>query len=109
MFIVFVLILWFDVLVQYFIEFVLFGNGCFGVLVFGGVEEECIIFNEIGMWFGLFQDVDCFNVVVVLLEICCFLFEGKNVEVEEFVVVNFICVGVGLGCVNGVNFFYGFY
>ena len=85
------------------------GNGRLGAMVFGGVEEEKIVLNEISLWSGSRQDADREGAAQALGEIRRLLLDGKNADAEKLVNANFICQGAGSGRGRGKDVPYGSY
>lgn len=48
--------LWYVQLVEVWMEFLFIGNGCLGVMIYGGIEEEKLVLNELIMWFGQYNE-----------------------------------------------------
>jgi alpha-L-fucosidase 2 len=101
--------LWFDQPAVNFTQSLPIGNGRLGALIFGGVEDEKIVLNEISLWSGSKQDADREGASKVLGEIRRLLLEGKNAEAEKLVNANFICQGAGSGHGRGKDVPYGCY
>jgi len=97
----------FDAPARQFIEATPLGNGRFGCMLFGGVDEERLLLNESGMWSGSVQEADRPNASAVLPEIRRLLVEGKNLEAEKLVLDNFTCAGAGSGWGSGAAKPYG--
>ena len=49
-------VIWLDHPAEHFTSALPLGNGTMGALVFGGVDRERIVLNEIGLWSGSVQD-----------------------------------------------------
>jgi alpha-L-fucosidase 2 len=102
--------LWFEQPATSFHESLPLGNGRIGAMVFGGVNEERIVLNEGSLWSGSRDErADRPEAHKALPEIRRLLLEGKNVEAERLVNVNFTCQGKGSGHANGVNLPFGCY
>lgn len=101
--------LWFDKPAAHFTQSLPIGNGRLGAMIFGGVEEEKIVLNEISLWSGSKQDADREGASQALGEIRRLLLEGKNAEAEKLVNANFICQGAGSGRGRGKEVPYGCY
>ena len=101
--------LWFGQPATNFQQSLPLGNGRIGVMVFGGVAEECIVLNESSVWSGSREDADRPEAHQVLPEIRRLLLEGKNVEAEKLVNANFTCRAKGSGHGNGANVPFGCY
>jgi len=85
------------------------GNGRLGAMIFGGVEEERLVLNEISLWSGAPHDADKEDAAQHLPEIRRLLREGKNAEAEKLVYAHFTCKGVGSNRARGRNVPYGSY
>lgn len=101
--------LWFDKPAVNFTQSLPIGNGRLGAMIFGGVDDEKIVLNEISLWSGSKQDADREGASKVLGEIRRLLLEGKNAEAEKLVNANFICQGAGSGRGRGKDAPYGCY
>jgi alpha-L-fucosidase 2 len=66
------------------------GNGHQGAMVFGGVPENRIQFNEHTVWTGFPRSYAHTNAVAVLPEIRGLLFEGKQKEAESLAMEQFM-------------------
>ena len=71
------------------------GNGWQGAMVFGGVDKDRIVLNEISLWSGRKQDSDQQNAYQYLPQIQQLLLEGKNVQAQNLLYKHFICKGPG--------------
>ncbi len=85
------------------------GNGRLGAMVFGGVQQEQIVLNEITLWSGCKQDADNPEAAQYLPQIRQLLLDGKNKQAEALVIKNFVCRGKGSGHGQGANDPYGSY
>ncbi|HUT12608.1 MAG TPA: glycoside hydrolase family 95 protein [Thermoguttaceae bacterium] len=68
------------------------GNGRLGAMVFGGVENERIQFNEDTLWFGEPHDYSHEGAAEYLPEIRKLLFEGKQAEAQSLAGQQFMSV-----------------
>lgn len=71
------------------------GNGRIGMMPDGGVSSETIVLNEISMWSGSPQDALnplAINSLPIIREM---LFEGRNLEAQEYMYKTFTCKGGG--------------
>src|SRR5437879_12967646 len=75
------------------------GNGRLGMMPDGGIEHENIVLNDITLWSGAPQDANDDEAYKYLPEIRRLLADGKNDEAQAVVNKNFICKGIGSGCV----------
>lgn len=85
------------------------GNGRVGAMVFGGVDSDRIVLNEISLWSGGPQDADRADAHQYLKPIQDLLIQGKNKEAQELLQKHFVAEGVGSGFGNGANEKYGSY
>ena len=84
------------------------GNGRIGMMPDGGVENECIVLNDITMWSGS-QDAEAMNpqAILYLPEIRQLLLTGKNLEAQKLMYEYFHCGGLGSAFGNGKDAPYG--
>ena len=101
--------IWLDQPAKVFTESLPLGNGRFGAMDFGGVENERIALNEDSLWSGSVQNSDRTNAAAALPKIRELLLAGKNHEAESLVNHNFTCAGRGSGNGHGGNVPYGSY
>ena len=101
--------IWFDKPAEHYTESLALGNGRLGAMVFGGVDNERVVLNEISMWSGSKEDSDRKDAHKVLPEIGKLLLEGKNIEAQKIVHENFTCSGSGSGHARGANLPFGCY
>jgi alpha-L-fucosidase 2 len=101
--------LWYEQPATHFTQSLPLGNGRLGAMVFGGVEQERIVLNEISLWSGSPQDADRPDAYKHLPEIRRLLLEGHNVEAQNLVLQAFNCQGAGSGAGAGANVPYGSY
>ena len=76
-------ILWYDKPAEEWVEALPVGNGRLGAMVFGGVEQARIQFNEETLWTGVpreYQNPDAFKYLATVRQL---LFEGKQKEAED--------------------------
>ena len=99
----------FDVPAEKFYESCPVGNGRLGAMLFGGVEVERLILNELTLWSGSPYPNDREGAQAALPEIRRLLWEGKNPEAEAVLLKSFVCAGRGTGFGNGANDPYGSY
>jgi alpha-L-fucosidase 2 len=86
------LILWYSQPAREWTEALPLGNGRLGAMVFGGVEEERIQFNEDTLWAGKPRDYSHPGAASVLPEIRRLLFDGKQKEAEDLAMDRFMSV-----------------
>ncbi len=84
--------LWYDKPASKWTEALPVGNGRMGAMVFGGVEEERIQFNEETLWTGSPHSYAHPGAVQHLPEIRRLLFAGKQQEAEELALREFMSV-----------------
>src|SRR3984957_14470290 len=82
--------LWYQQPAQKWTEALPIGNGRMGAMVFGGVPDERIQFNEDTLWTGHPHDYVRSGAKASLPEIRNLLFEGKTAEAEKFVRSSFL-------------------
>lgn len=85
-------ILWYDRPAKDWSEALPVGNGIMGAMVFGGVPEEHIQFNEHTIWTGQPRSYAHPGAVKALPEIRRLLFEGKQKEAEKLAMDEFMSV-----------------
>ncbi len=102
-------VIWLDHPAEHLTSALPLGNGTMGALVFGGVDRERIVLNEIGLWSGSVQNPDRADAHEYLPEIRRLLLEGRNLEAETLLSEHFTCAGAGSGQGNGANEPYGCY
>ncbi len=102
-------VIWLDHPAEHFTSALPLGNGTMGALVFGGVDRERIVLNEIGLWSGSVQDPDRADAHEYLPQIRKLLVEGRNLEAEALLSQHFTCAGAGSGQGNGAKLPYGCY
>ena len=71
------------------------GSGRLGGMLFGGVEKEKIVLNELSVWSGGVNDQNKKGAYKALPEIIDLLKAGKNPEAEALVNKAFVCEGPG--------------
>lgn len=76
-------VLWYDRSAKIWEEAVPLGNGHLGAMVFGGVSDERIQFNENTLWDGYPQDPNNPDALKALPEVQRLIFEGKNNEAVQ--------------------------
>src|SRR6266542_3425461 len=84
-------LIWFDTPAANFTESTPLGNGRWGAMMFGGVDEERIVLNENSVWSGSRQDADRPDAYKALPAIQKLLLEGKNSQAEALVNAQFVC------------------
>jgi alpha-L-fucosidase 2 len=84
--------LWYRQPAEKWIEALPVGNGYLGAMVFGGVPECRVQFNEHTVWTGFPRSYAHTNAVAVLPEIRRLLFEGKQREAEALAMRDFMSV-----------------
>ncbi len=102
-------VIWLDHPATHFTSALPLGNGTMGALVFGGVDRERVVLNEIGLWSGSLEDPNRHDSHEYLPEIRRLLLEGQNLEAEKLLSEHFTCAGAGSGQGNGANVPYGCY
>lgn len=83
-------ILWYDSPAEAWEETLPLGNGRLGMMPDGGIDEECIILNEISMWSGSEADYSNPDAAESLPEIRELLLEGRNAEAQEVMYERFV-------------------
>ncbi len=101
--------LWYEEPATHFSQSLPLGNGRLGAMVFGGVERERVVLNEISLWSGAPEDADRPEAYRQLPQIRRLLLEGRNLEAQELVHREFTCRGAGSGHGAGANVPYGCY
>jgi len=84
------LTLWFDQRAEKWTDALPIGNGRMGAMIFGGVPDECIQFNEDTLWKGQPHDYVRAGAREHLAEIQQLLFAGKIKEAEGVAKTNFL-------------------
>lgn len=87
--------LWFKEPASKFTESCPMGSGRMGAMVFGGVQKERVVLNEITLWSGSPQDADREDAHKVLPELRRLLVEGKNLEAQDLLQREFVAKGPG--------------
>lgn len=82
--------LWYQEPAKEWTEALPIGNGKLGAMVFGGVEEDRIQFNEESLWTGGPRDHNMPDAHNYLAEIRKLLFEGKQAEAEKLAGLHFM-------------------
>ncbi|HPM59014.1 MAG TPA: glycoside hydrolase N-terminal domain-containing protein [bacterium] len=101
--------LWYDRPAEHFTESLPLGNGRIGSMVFGGVDSEKLVLNEISLWSGAPQEADRPDAAAWLPQIRELLLRGENRAAQELVMQHFVCAGAGSGYGSGANVPYGCY
>lgn len=101
--------IWFESPATHFTESLPLGSGRLGAMVFGGVENERVVLNEISMWSGGPQNADRPDAHKSLPEIRRLLAEGKVIEAQTLVAQTFTCSGAGSGYAQSEVVPYGAY
>ncbi|HOC25898.1 MAG TPA: glycoside hydrolase N-terminal domain-containing protein, partial [bacterium] len=70
--------LWYDRPAEHFTESLPLGNGRIGSMVFGGVDSEKLVLNEISLWSGAPQEADRPDAAAWLPQIRELLLRGEN-------------------------------
>jgi len=99
----------FDAPAVHFTQSIPLGNGRLGAMVFGGVNRERIVLNEISMWSGGIEDPNRHDAHEYLSSIQQLLKEEKNKEAQELLQKHFTSAGQGSGNGNGKNVKFGCY
>jgi alpha-L-fucosidase 2 len=84
--------LWYDKPAEKWTEALPIGNGSLGAMIFGGVEQERLQFNEETLWQGEPTDYANKGSYQYLDKIRQLLFDGKQKEAEELAMANFMGV-----------------
>ena len=84
--------LWYDKPAQEWTEALPVGNGRLGAMVFGGIENERLQFNEDTLWTGQPHEYQHEGAVKYLPTIRKLLFEGKQRQAEELAMEQFMSV-----------------
>ncbi len=103
------LTMYYDQPASHFSQSLPLGNGRLGAMVFGGVQQERIVLNEISLWSGSPEDANRPDAHQKLAEVQRLLKEGKNAEAQKLVMENFTCRGKGSGHGSGANVPFGCY
>src|SRR5687768_17775861 len=82
--------LWYDKPATKWVEALPIGNGRIGAMIFGGVAEDRIQFNEETLWTGAPRDHNKPDAHRYLDEIRKLLFEGKQKEAEALAEKHFM-------------------
>lgn len=85
------------------------GNGRIGGMVFGGVQQERIQFNEESLWSGSPQEADNPEALTVLQTIREYLVQGKYADAQKLTQEKFLCKGVGANLGSAANEQFGCY
>ena len=99
----------FDLPARHFTESLPLGNGRLGAMVFGRVNQERIVLNEISMWSGGIQNPNRPDAYKYLPEIQRLLKEGKNIEAQTILQDHFVSAGKGSGFGQGKDVKFGCY
>ena len=84
--------LWYNKPAQKWTEALPIGNGGLGAMIFGGIENDRIQFNEETLWNGSPNDYARKGAVQHLDKIRQLLFDGKQKEAEEYAMSEFMSV-----------------
>lgn len=87
--------LWYDRPAEGWTEALPVGNGHLGAMVFGGVADERIQFNEDTLWVGGPHDYTHPGAAEVLPELRRLLFDGKQAEAERLAMERFMSLPLG--------------
>ena len=94
--------LWYNVPSAQWTDATPLGNGRLGMMVFGGVNEECVQLNEETFWSGWeYSGYDDPETYQHLDEIRRLIFEGNYTQAQELCNRYFVCRGEGHHDVNG--------
>lgn len=85
------------------------GNGRLGAMVFGDVNRDRIVLNEISMWSGGVEDPNRHDAHKYLGSIQQLLKEEKNEEAQQLLQKHFTSAGKGSGHGNGSKVKFGCY
>lgn len=77
--------LWYDQPAEQWVEALPVGNGRLGAMVFGGVDEERIQFNETTVWAGAPYDPVNPKALAALPEVRALIFDGKQQEATDLI------------------------
>ena len=99
----------FDKPAIHFTQSVPLGNGRLGAMVFGGVNRERIVLNEISMWSGGLEDPNRHDAHEYLLPIQQLLKEEKKKEAQTLLAKYFTSAGPGSGRGKGKQIKFGCY
>ena len=86
------LVLWYPRPARRWVEALPVGNGRLGAMVFGGVPEERIQFNEDTLWMGKPRDYHRPDAYKYLPKIRQLIFEGKQAQAERLAMQHFMSV-----------------
>ena len=89
------LVLWYDRPAAQWIEALPIGNGRLGAMVFGGVVDEHLQFNEDTVWNGQPHEYQHEGAVKFLAQIRQMLFEGRQREAEDLAGREFMSIPLG--------------
>lgn len=103
------MVLWYKQPATHFSASLPLGNGRQGAMVFGGVDSERIVLNEISMWSGSKQDSDREDAHKYLPEIQKLFLEGKNIEGQQLLYKHFVSKGPGSSHGRAANGPFGCY
>jgi alpha-L-fucosidase 2 len=84
--------LWYRRPAAQWVEALAIGNGRLGAMIFGGVAEERLQFNEATLWVGEPHDYSHPGAVEHLPAIRKLLFEGKQKEAEQLALKEFMSI-----------------
>lgn len=101
--------LWYEQPATHFTQSLPLGNGRLGAMVFGGVDRERIVLNEISLWSGSPQDADRPDAYRQLPGIRRLLLARENLAAQALVHREFTCQGPGSGRGRGAAAPYGCY
>lgn len=87
--------LWYNKPAQKWTEALPIGNGRLGAMIYGGVENDHIQFNEETLWNGAPTDYAHKGASKYLAQIRQFLNDGKQKEAEELAMAEFMSVPLG--------------
>ncbi len=85
-------VLWYDRTAAEWIEALPVGNGRLGAMVFGGIGDERIQFNEATLWSGGPHDYDHPGAAAVLPELRSLLFAGKQAAADSLASAKFMSI-----------------
>jgi len=86
------LLLWYDEPARQWVEALPVGNGTLGAMVFGGISQERLQFNEDTLWTGKpheYQNPDAYKYLPQIRQL---LFDGKQREAEQLAMEHFMSV-----------------
>ncbi len=84
--------LWYEQPAEQWVEALPVGNGSLGGMVFGGIDQEHIQFNEDTLWTGIPRDYSHTGAYTFLPRIRQLLLEGKQREADRLAHQNFMSV-----------------